>query len=253
GTRGGEAAAGRHARATAAPAQPREIWERNRCQLWALRTLRCRPTPRLRPLARGTGAAPAWRMRAWCVLVVLGCDGGMLTENPGDANVSVDAAAATDDAAPPVPGLRAEYFAGYMDLALDRVEPALDHDWGNAAPDPAVGQTDFSVRWTAQMVAPATGSYQIITDTDDGVRVFVGDRMVIDDWHGQYVTRNMASVDLTAGVAVPLRVEYFQIDLAASARMQVMPPVDLFAPAQPSGLPGPKPPYSNPVIAHDCP
>jgi hypothetical protein len=198
-------------------------------------------------------------MRALCLLVALGCDGGMLIDGVGgggggggnpDANASIDAPAENPDAAN---GLRADYFAGYMDLALSRIEPAIDHDWGNTAPDPAVGQTRFSVRWTADLVAPQTGSYQIVTDTDDGVRVFVGDQMVIDDWHGHFVTRNSAMVNLTAGMPVPLRVEYFQIDMAASAKMQITPAVDFFVPANPSGLAAPKPPYSNPVVGHDCP
>ena len=167
--------------------------------------------------------------------------------SPPDASADAASFDAGPDAA--TLGVRAEYFAGYMDLALDRIEPAIDHDWGNTAPDPSVGQTDFSVRWTATMMA-AAGSYDIVADTDDGVRVWVDDQLVIDDWHGHFVTRNQATVNLTGPAA--LRVEYFQIDLAASARIAITPAVTLLAPAA-SGLPAPKPPYGNPVIPHDCP
>src|SRR5215471_20778201 len=133
------------------------------------------------------------------------------------ANSAPDAASPLDaapDAA--VPGVRAEYYTGYMDLDRTLVEPAIDQDWGAAAP------AHFSARWTATMQAPA-GSYQITSDTDDGVRVWVGDQLVIDDWNGHFVTRNQATVALTGPAA--LRVEYFQIDLAASARVTFAPPV----------------------------
>src|SRR5262249_35656372 len=133
---------------------------------------------------------PHGAVRFWSVLFVLGCSDGMLVGASPDASVATDSGADID-ALPPMAGVRAEYFAGYMDLVLERIEPELNHDWGMGAPDPAVGQTHFSVRWTGSVVAPQNGSYQIITDSDDGVRVWIGDRLVIDDWNGHFVTRNM--------------------------------------------------------------
>ena len=54
----------------------------------------------------------------------------------------------------------------------------------------------WSARWTGALVAPASGTYTIAVETDDGVRVWVGGDRVIDDWHGHYVTRNEAEVEL---------------------------------------------------------
>jgi beta-xylosidase len=69
-------------------------------------------------------------------------------------------------------------------------------------------------------------------------------------------------VELTAGRALPIRVEYFEIDLAASAKLtwssealaeEVIPTEHLTTYDQPTDLPSPKPPYVNPVIPFDCP
>ena len=161
----------------------------------------------------------------------------------------------------PQPGLRAEFFADYLDLALERVDATLDFVWVNDGPGAPVPADRFSARWTGSLVAPATGTYTIATETDDGVRVWVDDILLIDDWHAHFVTRNEASVDLVAGAAVGLRVDYFELDLEASARLlwssaalpeEVIPTASLRT-APPLLLPSPKPPYTNPVIPFDCP
>ncbi|MEP7125196.1 MAG: family 43 glycosylhydrolase [Byssovorax sp.] len=162
----------------------------------------------------------------------------------------------------PVPGLRAEYFAGYLDPVLEQIEPTLVHDWGDGAPAESVGKDRFSARWTGLLVPPESGMYTLTTETDDGVRLWIDGKLVLDDWHGHFVTANDATVALEAGVPVPIRLDYFELDLAASARLswssatiakQIIPTAQLLAAPAKSGLPGPKPPYQNPVIAFDCP
>ena len=162
-----------------------------------------------------------------------------------------------------VPGLRAEYFDGYDDGAvLARVEPGIDHDWGADSPGDGVGADHFSARWTGMITASTTATYTLAVETDDGVRLWIGDRLVIDDWKGQLVTRNEATVTLSAGVPTPIRFEYFELDLDASARLlwsspvlaeQVVPADHLETVDAPTGLSAPKPPYQNPVVAFDCP
>lgn len=162
---------------------------------------------------------------------------------------------------PPVQGLRATYYATYLDRVIERVDPTLDFDWGDGAPGEGLAADRFSIRWSGSLIPPETGTYTIASETDDGVRVWVGDALVIDDWNGHFVERNEASVALEAGVATPVRVEYFEYDLAASARLlwsregvaeEVIPAAHLLA-AEADELGPPKPPYANPVVPFDCP
>ncbi len=161
-----------------------------------------------------------------------------------------------------IPGLRAEYFASYLDLALEQIEPGVDHDWGDGAPGAGLGKDDFSARWTGLLVPPESGMYTLTTDADDGVRLWIGGKLVIDDWHGQLATATDTVVALQAGVPVPIRLEYFELDLTASAKLswssatidkEIIPTTSLVAAPMKSGLHGPTPPYQNPVIAFDCP
>lgn len=186
------------------------------------------------------------------------------TGEGGDGSTSQGGgSAASGGAAPePYPGLHAEYFADYLDLAIERDEATLDVVWGVDGPGPGVAVDRFSARWTGFLVAPETGTYTLATETDDGVRVWVGDQLVIDDWNGHFVTRNEAVVDLIADTPTRLRVDYFELDIDASARLlwssaslaeEVIPTSGLLTTGEPSALPGPRPPYTNPVIAFDCP
>lgn len=163
---------------------------------------------------------------------------------------------------PVVPGLRAEYFAEYHDPVLVRIEPSIDADWGMGAPDPSLPVDRFSIRWTGWLTAPSSGTWTIITDADDGVRVRIGEAAVIDDWIPHYVTRNSGTIDLVGGVPIPIEITYFEIDIAASMKLSwagpdgaesVIGPAALTTQDVASGLPGPTPPYANPVVPFDCP
>jgi hypothetical protein len=167
------------------------------------------------------------------------------------------------DMPPPiVPGLRAEYWSDYLDRSLVRIEATLDVDWAAAAPDPTLPADRFSARWSGWLTAPQTGAFTIVTETDDGVRVWIDDVLVIDDWIPHFVTRNEAIVQLEANTPVALRVDYFEIDLDASASLRwsaeglpeaPIPESALTTIEPPGDDDGPKPPYQNPVVAFDCP
>jgi GH43 family beta-xylosidase len=162
----------------------------------------------------------------------------------------------------PVPGVWVEVFERYSDRVAAGVQPNIDANWGMDAPDPAASVDRFSVRYSGRLTAPASETWTIITETDDGVRLWIDGALVIDDWNPHYVTRNEATVQLTAGAEVPIVLEYFEIDLDASVRLswsspstpEQPVPADALStlPVSPE-LPGPKPPYRNAVLPFNCP
>ena len=107
-------------------------------------------------------------------------------------------------------GLRAEYFAGrnFEQRVLTRVDERIAFDWGLGSPAPEVPVNDFTVRWSGAVTARFSGEHTFIAMSDNGVRVRVGNRLVIDAWqpdaHGTFT----GTVMLTAGQPVPLQVEY---------------------------------------------
>lgn len=50
-------------------------------------------------------------------------------------------------------------------------------------PVPGVGSSGFSVRWHGTLSAAEDGEHRLRTETTDGARLWIGDRLVVDHWH----------------------------------------------------------------------
>ncbi|MGG4218403.1 glycosyl hydrolase [Paenibacillus jamilae] len=121
-----------------------------------------------------------------------------------------------------VNGLRGEYFNN-MDLngspVLTRTDSKLDYNWRAAAADPKVNADQFSVRWTGKIKPQYSETYTFTTISDDGIRVWVDGKLVIDSWFKQSWTERKGSIALEAGKMVDLKVEYYDEKGDAMARL----------------------------------
>lgn len=114
-------------------------------------------------------------------------------------------------------GLSAVYF-NRTDLTQEghrRIDRAIDFRWGRARPAPGIDAETFSVRWTGSVLAPTTGDYVFKTDSDDGVKVWIDGRLVIDQWnhHRERIDRS-PTLRLSKG-RHRIRVEFFDRYLTA--------------------------------------
>lgn len=121
-------------------------------------------------------------------------------------------------------GLYAEYFTDetLTSLAASRIDGRIDFLWDHHAPDPAVPVDHFSARWTGWIEAPETGPYTFSARVDDGIRLWINDRHLIDTWQrvSDYPTeRRGETLHLEAGVRYPIRVEYFEYDAPAAIQL----------------------------------
>ena len=114
----------------------------------------------------------------------------------------------------PVPGYpdwKGEYFAnmyleGYPTYV--RNDYAIDFNWGTSSPAPGIPNTNYSVRWTRTLDFES-GDYRLYARSDDGIRVFVDDSLVIDAWYDSSGDRTHTT-DLYLSGHRRLRVEYYQ-------------------------------------------
>lgn len=124
-------------------------------------------------------------------------------------------------------GLHAEYFAN-TDLggapALKRVDEVVNFDWGMSNPAPSVPADDFSVRWTGKLVPTMSGKYRFGAIADDGVRIYLEGKLIVEDWT-QHAPRTVtAEVELQAGKSYDLKMEYFESKIGAVAKLVWQPP-----------------------------
>lgn len=124
-------------------------------------------------------------------------------------------------------GLLGDYFAN-QDLQgkpkLTRVDPQVNFDWGGGAPADGMPVDHFSVCWTGTLVPTKTGSYVLGTTSDDGVRLYLNGKLLIDQWHDQGATSYSARAQLEAGHEYQIKIEYYENTGLAVARLTWAPP-----------------------------
>ncbi len=111
------------------------------------------------------------------------------------------------------PGLTGEYHRGqrFDEQLLKRVDEMIDFTFASDGPSPAVGRENFCVRWTGALTVPTDGPYHLATNSDDGVRVWLDGKLVIDAWSYHPTQLDTSEpLSLVAGRPYPLRIEYFQ-------------------------------------------
>lgn len=111
----------------------------------------------------------------------------------------------------------------FGDVVLRRIDREINFDWGNGSPDQAVPADYFGTRWEGSFVAQQAGRHALRTNTDDGVRLYVDDQRVIDDWVDHGPTDRDWAGDLQAGTH-RLRMEFYENGGGAVARLYWMPP-----------------------------
>ncbi len=119
-------------------------------------------------------------------------------------------------------GLTGNYYdnTDFTGTRVTRRDPRIDFGWGVYSPDPALEADYFSARWTGQIQAQYTQDYTFYARTDDGVRVWINNQLVIDNWVDQSPTEVSSSpIRLTAGAKVPIRVEYLENTGGADAQL----------------------------------
>jgi len=118
-------------------------------------------------------------------------------------------------------GLRGDYYTGqnFDEFVLTRTDPVIDFGWSDTAPDQALPNNSFSVRWTGDVSAQFTETYSFYTITDDGLRLWVEDKLIIENWtlHGD--TEDSGTIDLVAGQSYSIVLEYFENTSGATARL----------------------------------
>jgi len=84
----------------------------------------------------------------------------------------------------------------------------INFNWGTGSPDPRIPVDNFSARWTRTFDF-SPGLYRFYARSDDGVRIWVGDHRIIDQWHD-----NRGQQEYTADIYLDgserVKVEYYE-------------------------------------------
>jgi hypothetical protein len=118
-------------------------------------------------------------------------------------------------------GLSATYFnnADFTGTTVARVDATVDFTWGSGSPAASIAADTFSARWIGQVEAPVTGTYTFYTVSDDGVRLWVNNQQIVNNWTDHAPTENSGTINLTAGQRYDIRMEFYENGGGATARL----------------------------------
>lgn len=119
-------------------------------------------------------------------------------------------------------GLKAEYFDNTRLQGTPKVrrEEWINFEPGNQAPDPFLPKSPLSVRWTGKLRPTVTGQYTFSFTSDDGCRLSIDDKLLIDAWAGHAVRTDTVAIHLEAGKDYQLKAEYYDNRDYAVAKLQ---------------------------------
>jgi glucose/arabinose dehydrogenase len=140
-----------------------------------------------------------------------------------------------------VQGLTGEYFDNIdlTNLKLKRTDASVNFNWGESSPISAISPDTFSVRWTGQVQPQYSQTYTFYTTTDDGVRLWVNNQLIIDKWVNQSAKEWSGKIALTAGQKYSIKMEFYDntydafatLSWSSSSRAkQIIPQNRLFTP-----------------------
>ena len=123
-------------------------------------------------------------------------------------------------------GLKGEYFNNELlegAPALVRTDEKIGFRWAEGSYVNGGPLDHFSVRWSGYFIPGTEDDYKFFVSADDGVRLYVNDQRVIDDWQRHGETLDTYSAHLERGKPYRIRLEYFENVGTATARFGIAP------------------------------
>ncbi|PYL00907.1 MAG: hypothetical protein DME19_03470, partial [Verrucomicrobia bacterium] len=112
-------------------------------------------------------------------------------------------------------GLTGRYWSNQLKTTngtptLVRLDPTVNFDWGDGSPAPSISTNSFTTLWTGQVQPQVSETYTFYTFTDDGVRLWVNNQLVIDQWIDQPPTEWTGTIALDAGRRYDIKMAFYE-------------------------------------------
>ena len=131
---------------------------------------------------------------------------------PPPATISAEAFTTPDGQ----PGIKVQYYDGtrFERAAGTAIDAKVDYTWpGPPLTDPPPGLKsceNFSGRWNGFITMPEAGEYEIGGEGDDGIRVWLDNQLVTDDWSNHPMRFIGKKLSFKKGQKVAVKIEYYQ-------------------------------------------
>ncbi len=125
-----------------------------------------------------------------------------------------------------VPGLSAQYYSGFHLRSIpvmERIDESLDFEWTpGKGPCAQLDCRMFCVKWSGFINPTESGDHQLAFEGEGGLRVWIDDEMVIDDWRSTGPAFRQAMLELEEGREYKIEIVLFRSGLNASIRASLL-------------------------------
>ncbi|MCB0587714.1 MAG: glycoside hydrolase family 3 C-terminal domain-containing protein, partial [Phaeodactylibacter sp.] len=112
-----------------------------------------------------------------------------------------------------VNGLKGEYFDNIKlsgEPKVSRIDPKVDFRWTLHSPHKSLPYDWYSARWTGKLKPPKSGTYNFGIEGNDGYRLYLDGRLIIDNWKKQSYSSILKKFTFEAGKEYDIRIEFFE-------------------------------------------
>src|SRR5690606_25363058 len=100
-------------------------------------------------------------------------------------------------------GLKAEYFSNTNlegTPIFKKQDEKINFSWTLGSPDDSKLIFDqYSIRWTGELLAPKSGTYELGLKGNDGFRMYINNDLVIDNWEKLSFSTKTIDVNFAEG------------------------------------------------------
>ena len=109
-------------------------------------------------------------------------------------------------------GLNATYYnnLNFTGTTVTRVDPTVNFNFDTGSPAAAIGPDTFSARWTGFVQPQYTQTYTFYTFADDGTRLWVNNKLLVDHWVDGAAVEKSGTIALEAGKKYSIKLEYYE-------------------------------------------
>ncbi len=119
-----------------------------------------------------------------------------------------------------IEGLAGKYYADtkFEKLVDTRIDKCIDFNWQEGSPLPSIKPDYFSIEWNGYIWVDADETYWFFTKSDDGVRLWIDDDLIIDNWNPHVSEELYASIFMEEGLH-KIKLQYFESEGLASVSL----------------------------------
>jgi beta-glucosidase len=110
-------------------------------------------------------------------------------------------------------GLHGAYFNNITlsgDATVERTDKQINFLWTLSPPDRKLKLDFYSARWTGKIQSPKTGTFKIGLDGDDGFRLYINNKLIIDNWKKQTYSTLLTDYTFEKDKQYDIRIEFFE-------------------------------------------